>query len=648
MTTVDPIDPTPATELAAAQLHRRTLMGGGLAAGLAAFLGGPAISHARTRPSPTGLAPESHANGKDKDKDTDKDKGKDKDKDKDKGNNGTGSSALGFRAVDPSSSDDVVIPAGYVVQVLIPWGDPIVPSGPSFKADGTNTSAEQAQQFGMGHDGMHFFRRSDTRGVLVVNHEAVDYTVMFDAPVTWTREEVLASQNAHGVAVCELEWTGVSWVVVDSPLARRITANTPMVLAGPAAGHPLLQTAADPTGTQVLGTFNNCANGATPWGTYLTCEENFNGYFGTDGAAFAPTDLMKRYGVAGRNTGNAWYKSDKRFDLIDNPNEPNRFGWVVEIDPMDPASTPIKRTALGRLKHENAAFTEAPDGRAVVYTGDDQRFERLYKYVSARPWKTMRKHGVSPLDDGTLYAARFDADGTGVWLPLTPASVPGDLASILIDTRGAAAAAGATPMDRPEWVAVHPTLSGVAYGTFTNNSDRVETDAANPRPANRNGHILRWQNTGGDHAATTFVWSVFALAGTGLGTGDGSTIAPVDAFGSPDGLAFDGDGRLWIQTDGGQPDVKVNGTAVKQNNQMFVADPVTGDLRRFLVGPKGCEITGWTTTDDARHLFVNIQHPGENAPAGDPDAESNWPDRGARPRSATVAIRRADGGVIGT
>jgi secreted PhoX family phosphatase len=285
----------------------------------------------------------------------------------------------------------------------------------------------------------------------------------------------------------------------------------------------------------------------------------------------------------------------------------------------------------------------------VIYTGDDQRFERLYKYVSARPWREMRRKGVSPLDEGTLYAARFDADGTGAWLPLTPATVSGfaDLASILIDTRGAAAAVGATPMDRPEWVAVHPTLAGVGYGTFTNNTERVTTDAANPRPANAHGHILRWQNAGADHGSATFVWSVFALAGSGLGTGDGSTIAPADAFGSPDGLAFDPDGRLWIQTDGGQPNVTVAGQAMKPNNQMLVADPVTGDLRRFLVGPKGCEITGWTMTDDRRTLFVNIQHPGENAPAGDPDAQSNWPDRNARPRSATVAIRRLDAGVVG-
>jgi hypothetical protein len=291
------------------------------------------------------------------------------------------------------------------------------------------------------------------------------------------------------------------------------------------------------------------------------------------------------------------------------------------------------------VKHEVAAFADADDGRAVVYTGDDEVFQYVYKYVSARPWRSRRSRA---LDEGTLYVARFDPDGSGVWLPLVVGAVPGygSQAEILIDARGAATAVGATPMDRPEWIAVHPDQRGVAYGTFTNNSGRTTPDAANPRPANRFGHIIRWQNTGGDHGATTFVWSVFALGGAGLGTGDGSTIPPGDAFGSPDGLAFDADGRLWIETDGSQP--------VPSNNQMLVADPLTGDFRRFLVGPRGCEITGWAMTDDQRTLFVNIQHPGEAAtdPAN-PASQSNWPDFQGRPRSATVAIRRADGGVVG-
>jgi uncharacterized protein len=597
--------------------NRRSLIGGGVAAGLATFLAGPAVSqaasHAAADPSPVSAGL--------------------------RGGSPWLNHGLGFTAVAPSTADEVVIPEGFVAQVLIPWGDPVVPDGPAFRFEG-NTAAEQAQQFGMGHDGMQFFPLYKRRGLLVVNHEAVDNTIMFDAEPDWSDvETVLRSQNAHGVSVCEIELRHGQWSVVRSKKARRITANTPMELTGPAAGHPLLQTTADPQGTAVLGTVNNCADGATPWGTYLTCEENFNGYFGTDDPAHVPTPLMAAYGIANA-AATPWHRGDPRFDLAQNPNEPNRFGWIVEIDPGDPSSTPKKRTALGRLKHENAAFTEAWDGRAVVYTGDDERFQKLYKYVSAAPWRKMLRKGQSPLDEGTLYVARFDADGTGVWLPLDDGTVPGyaDLASILIDTRGAAAAVGATPMDRPEWVAVHPHVPGLAYGTFTNNTARTTTDHVNPRVQNRFGHIVRWQNASGDHGALSFTWSMFALAGAGLGTGDGSTIAPGDAFGSPDGLAFDRWGLLWIQTDGSQP--------IACNNQMLVADPTSGDLRRFLVGPPGCEITGWTSADEGRTLFVNIQHPGENAPYGAPTAESNWPDFAGRPRSATLAIRRSDGGQV--
>jgi uncharacterized protein len=601
-------------------LTRRSLLGSGaVAAGALASFAGP-LAPGGPSAAASGPAPRSGARGR-----------------------GAGNSALGFVAVAPNVDDAVTVPEGYVVQVLIPWGDPIQPGGPAFRFDGRNTAAEQAQQFGMAHDGMAFFPLSRRRGLLVVNHEAVDSpAILFPTVPDYTDEEtVRKAQNAHGVSVCELELSNGVWRVVRSRFARRITANSEMRITGPAAGHVLLQTPSDPSGRRVLGTVNNCSYGQTPWKTYLTCEENFNGYFGTEVATFIPTELMQRYGITRASAGNPWWRGDPRFDLAANPNEPNRFGWVVEIDPFDSDSTPQKRTALGRLKHENACFAEADDGRAVVYTEDDEINQHLYKFVSARPWRS--RGSRRPLDEGTLYVARFDADGGGVWLPLVEGGVPGyaSLAEILVDTRGAAAAVGATPMDRPEWVAVHPFQRGVAYGTFTNHTSRATPDAANPRAPNRFGHILRWQNTDGDHGSETFVWSVFALAGAGLGTGDGSTIAPGDAFGSPDGLAFDDDGRLWIETDGSQP--------ITCNNQMLAADPATGDVRRFLVGPKGCEITGWAMTDDQQTLFVNIQHPGEGAtdPA-DPDSQSNWPDFLGRPRSATVAIRRSDGGTIGS
>ena len=627
-------DKTLIEQLHNASVSRRKVLAGGLAAGAAALfapLAAPAGAATTARSGASkgsahaggGTGAPAHAKG-------------------------TGSSALGFAAVAASVADTVVVPTGYTTQVLIPWGDPIVPSGPTFRADGTNTAAEQAEQFGMGHDGMTFFAESRHRGLLAVNHEAADNTILFNTPPTWSPEEVLLHQNAHGIAICEVEQQGDRWTVVDSAKARRITPHTPMAFTGPAAGHAWLRTADDPTGQAPKGTLNNCANGRTPWGTYLTCEENFNGYFGAATTSAPVPAHSKEYGLSANNNGNGWYRSDTRFDYGINPNEPARFGWVVEIDPNNPTSTPKKHTALGRLKHENAEFAEAADGRAVVYTGDDQVFQHLYKYVSARPWREMFHRGENPLEDGTLYVAVFNDDGTGVWKALTPATVAGmTLAEILINTRVAADAVQATEMDRPEWVAVHPTLPGVAYGTFTNNSGRTTTSAANPRKSNRHGHILRWQGANGDHGATDFVWSIYLLAGRGSGTGDESTVAPGDFFGSPDGLAFDIDGRLWIQTDGTQPRDNVPGAPALGNNQMLVSDPQTGDLRRFLVGPKGCEITGWTMTPDQRTLFVNVQHPGENASAyGSPTAESTWPN-GSRPRSATVAIRRVDGGPVG-
>jgi secreted PhoX family phosphatase len=574
------------------------------------------------------------------------------------------SSLLGFEGVPASNEDRVFVPRGYRAQVLYSWGDPI--SGgrawdPS-PAD-PNTSDEQAQQCGSENDGMHFFplpmgSNSSTRGLLVMNHESAFEVETIPGYMTnLNSERVRRLQAAHGVSIVEISFDGGQWSVVrPSNFARRITAFTPIRIAGPAAGDPALRTSADPTGTLVPGTFNNCANGYTPWGTYLTCEENFDGYFAYPGGT--PPANMARYGIGaqGATSRYQWQLTDERFNATAHPNEPNRFGWIVEIDPFDPSSTPVKHTALGRVKHENAAHTVAPDGRVVVYTGDDQVFEYIYKFVTRDPWNPSdRTSNFTLLDHGTLYVARFNADGSGDWLPLVFGQGGLDAASgfqsqadVLIRTRQAADRVGATKMDRPEWIAVSPVSRDV-FVTLTNNTSRgvgtnPRTDAANPRTNNVYGHIIRWTEQGSNPTATSFRWSIFVLAGDRANT-DASRRGTIrgDIFGSPDGIYVDPQGRLFIETDisagsiGTAPDYQNIG-----NNQMLMADPSTGEIRRFLTGPRGCELTGIAETPDQRTLFVNIQHPGEGAANA-----STWPDGPGigKPRSSTLAIRRDDGGA---
>jgi secreted PhoX family phosphatase len=566
---------------------------------------------------------------------------------------------LGFTGIPTSNADTVVVPAGYTAEVLIAWGDP-VSNGPAFAQDGSNTSAEQAQQWGMHNDGIVYFPiNGSRRGLIVQNHEYTDDHILFPDGVTgWNAEKTAKSQAAHGVGIIEVRTTGGGWQVVRPSLfARRITASTPMTITGPAAGHPLLHTAADPTGTAVLGTLNNCAMGFTPWGTYLACEENFNGYFRKTAARNA---LENRYGISS-SSSYQWYTTDQRFDVDVTPNEPNRFGWVVEIDPFDPTSTPAKRTGLGRLKHEGAWVQETDDGHVVVYLGDDQANEYIYRFVSARPWQDAIDDGESPLDDGILYVARFSADGTGEWLPLdvsNPAlSAFPTNADIMINTRAAADAVGATKMDRPEWIDTIPSRKE-AYVTLTNNSGRggaapnPAVDAANPRPSNVYGHIVRWRYAV-DFDEPTFTWDIFALGGDPTVPANGSTIVG-DKYGSPDGIYAAPSSRLWIQTDVSSSTIDSGAYAGFGNNQMLCADPVTKETRRFLVGPKGCEITGVFETPDEKTMFVGIQHPGE-APSGNnnpanPKQYSSWPDgaAGGRPRSALLVITKDDGGVIGT
>jgi secreted PhoX family phosphatase len=578
---------------------------------------------------------------------------------------------LGFAGVPVSTADTVTVPSGYTVDVLYAWGDP-VSSGPPFKADGSNTLEEQLAQAGMHHDGLEFFplpagSTTSSHGLLAVNHEYTDDGLLHTGGMEpWTADKVRKSQAAHGVSVVEVRRDGGRWSVVrPSRHAHRVTAFTRIGVSGPAAGHPWLQTADDPTGRSVRGTLNNCAAGTTPWGTYLTCEENFNGYFVNRSGAVPP--LQKRYGINDRGFGYRWHEHDGRFDAAAHPHEPNRFGWVVELDPYGSAALPVKHTALGRFKHEGATVVLARDRRVVVYMGDDERFEYVYKFVSREAWDpaTGRAGGRRLLEQGTLWVARFHADGSGEWRELTHgrdgldagAGFPSQ-AEVLINARGAADRAGATPMDRPEWVAVHPT-TGEVYCAFTNNTNRGKAshpgpDPANPRSDNVFGHIVRWRERGADAAAARFEWDVFVLCGDPalVDTGKHGNIKG-DVFGSPDGLWFDRRGLLWIQTDVSTSVLGKDDYARLGNNQMLAADPLTREARRFLSGPIGAEVTGVTTTPDGTTMFVNIQHPGETAsersnPAA-PKAVSAWPDgpAGGRPRSATIVIRKADGGIIG-
>ena len=531
------------------------------------------------------------------------------------------------------------ISSDYQFDVLIPWGEPLEPGGPEFSYP--PRAADQTRQIGIGHDGMHFFpmtqgkfsRGGNARGMLAINHEFGTNSHVLGKSAPESLDDVRASQHAHGVSVVELRAIDGKWQTVRSDNARRIHVNTPVEFSGPVAGHSLLDT---PNGNVPLGTVNNCANGYTPWGTYLTCEENFNGYFGATNRAstWVPTAAQARYGFSQDGFGYGWHQFDRRFDLSDADyvNEENRFGWVVEIDPFDATQTPVKRTALGRFKHEGIAITEGRGGRVVGYMGDDQRFDYIYKFVSSDNWRFMRARGDSPLDHGKLYVAKFNDDNTGEWLELTIenpalAAVFADQAEVLTFARMAADILGATPMDRPEWTTVAP--NGDVYCTLTNNSQRTEPNAANPLAPNADGHIIRWRDAD-KHVGTTFEWDIFVIAQ--------DTHGGEDTFSDPDGLWADPDGRLFIQTDGGQPD--------GLNNQMLVADTRTGEIRRLFAGVTGDEITGITVTPDRRTMFVNIQHPGN----GDPSL-TNFPapaDGVTVPRDSTIVITRKDGGVIGS
>jgi uncharacterized protein len=592
-------------------------------------------------------------------------------------------SSFGFESVPHTIADDMQVAPGYTAQVLIRWGDPVLAGAPAF--DPMNqTAAAQAQQFGYNNDFLGYFplpRGSDSseHGLLHVNHEYTAPQLMFPG---WTKEGAdadaigeasIAAQTpeqsaiemmAHGGAVIEVIKENGRWrMVEDSQYARRITPETEMTLAGPAAGHELLKTSADPTGTKVLGTVNNCAGGKTPWGTVLMAEENFNGYFGGTAPETGPlAETYKRYAIP--DGWNPWYKTVERFDVAKEPNEPHRFGWMVEYDPYDPASVPVKRTALGRLKHEGATTIVNKDGRLVVYTGDDERFDYLYKYVSNGTYdQSAGTANGTLLDDGTLYVAKFDEDKL-TWLPLVQGDGPLTVengfpsqAEVLIFTRKAADLLGATPMDRPEDVEPNP-VNGRVYVALTNNTRRKaeQVDGPNPRAENAHGQIIELVPPGegadADHAATEFGWSMLLLAGDPAKEGSGAMYGEGSEawFSSPDNVAIDPEGRLWISTDQGDAQAKNN-----IPDGMYCCD-VEGAGRAvvkfFFACPRGAEMCGPEFTPDGRTLFVAPQHPGELADFASTFEKpaSRWPDfkNGMPPRPSVVVITKDDGGPIGS
>ena len=571
-------------------------------------------------------------------------------------------SRFAFDQLAPQTDGTVHVPAGYSWDVLVRWGDPLFSDAPDWSpTEGIPTEGSD-RVFGENTDGMELFNKGDTE-LLVVNSEYTNRKINLPAAqdgVPANAGDVRRLQNFQGVSVMEIREGDSGWeVVVDSPYNRRIHHNTEMRLDGPAAGHDLMKTAADPSGTLALGTHNNCGSGRTPWGTYLTCEENFNGYFGNtagshDGLPEVNQAGFKRYGVGTDGWGYDYHKWDARYDVSQNPNEPHRHGYIVEIDPWDADATPVKHTALGRFKHENAASVVAPDGRVVVYMGDDERGEYMYKWVS-RDIYVPGGDTSTLLSEGQLFVAKFNDDMTGTWVALTPEDTGMTEAEIAMFTRIAATEVSATTMDRPEWIAVNPTAVE-AYCCLTNNSRRgatnddgsIRTNAAgepmipnapNPREVNRYGQIVRWKPHNDDHAASTFDWDLYVMVGNPTVHADAyagtANMNEGNLFNSPDGMVIDSSGLIWIQTDGN--DDNEGDFAGNGNNQMLAGDPVTGEIRRFLTGPNGCEVTGLCWSADRRTMFVGIQHPGAPFPDGE----------GSLPRSAIVAVRRDDGALIG-
>jgi uncharacterized protein len=576
-----------------------------------------------------------------------------------------------FKEIEAGVDQTHHVAEGYDAQVLLRWGDPIFPDAPEF--DPMNQTAEkQLRQFGYNTDFIGFIplNGSADHGLLVANHEYTNEELMFpgvgvqdskDANFSkMTKELVDIEIAAHGGAVVEIRRVNGQWQVVkDSKYNRRITAATSMDITGPAAGHDRMKTSADASGRKVSGMVNNCAGGVTPWGTWLSCEENFNGYFwGKLGDEHVEAKNYKRYGLG--TPAYAWGKYYDRFDLTKEPNEANRFGWVVEIDPFDPNFVPKKRTALGRTKHEGAAGITNSDGRYVVYLGDDERFDYVYKFVTAGKVDTQnRAANFGLLDEGILYVAKYNPDGTGAWLPmvhgqgpLTEANGFKSQADVLIETRRAADLLGATKMDRPEDIEANPQTNRV-YVMLTNNTRRKEdqVDAANPRANNAFGHVVEMMPEGGNHAATAFTWEVLVKCGDPSVASVGATFSSETTkngwFGMPDNCAIDSQGRLWISTDGN------NAKATGRADGLWALETEgekRGTSKHFFRVPVGGELCGPFFTPNDESLFLAVQHPGEvdegtstfDSPATRwPDFKDNMP-----MRPAVLVITKQGGGKI--
>lgn len=577
------------------------------------------------------------------------------------------SGSLRFSEVPRGLDATARVADGYEWRVLVAWGDPLFPDSPEFDIRRLTPEA-QAKQFGYncdyiaclplpaGPDGCE-------RALLCVNHEYTNANLIFPGLKTsadlagMTRQQVEVEMAAVGHSVVTIVRDPATGWRVDrhSRFNRRITAgHTRIRISGPAAGHPRLRTSDDPTGRSVLGTLNNCGGGMTPWGTLLICEENFDACFSGIASGSIEERNLRRYGIDGPSRFNAaWAKHFPRFNVEHEPNEPNRFGWVVEFDPRDPNSVPVKRTALGRMKHEGAGVVLNADNRVVVYCGDDERFEYVYRFVTNQPYEPDRPESArSLLDDGVLSVARFDDDGSLRWLPLVCGQGPltadngfHSQADVLIETRRAADLLGATPMDRPEDVEPSPT-SQCVYVILSNNSKRTasQTNAANPREKNVHGHVLELlpprSEAGADHAADQFRWNLFLRGGDPQNPADQvdghPDISSSGWLSCPDNGGFDSRGRLWITTDGA---AETTGAA----DGLYVCETTGPDRARtrlFFQGPRGAELSGVCLTPDDCSLFVSVQHPGEEEGSDFQSPSTRWPDFDPRvpPRPAVVQI----------